>query len=39
VPDACWEKLYVLSRHFAVAPEGAFGAFVGDFTQCPLTFL
>jgi hypothetical protein len=39
VPDACSEKLYELSRHLAVAPAGALGAFVGDFTQWLLTFL
>jgi hypothetical protein len=39
VPDACWEKLYDPSRHFAVAPAGALDAFVGRRTQRPETFL
>jgi hypothetical protein len=39
VPEACSEKLYVASRHFAVAPAGTVAALVGRFTQWLLTFL
>jgi hypothetical protein len=39
VPLACSEKLYVASRHFAVAPFGTDALRVGRFTQWPLTFL